>query len=207
MNFSKPQLAFFFLTAIIAVYFAVSSLDKKPGLFLRSSLKSQISNNLPTYDNQSAEPVDNSDNASQPQSETGHDNVSQDEPQQYINSKHNFLLELPAGYEVSELKEKNGDTVLIQGPGTIFQIFVIMFDEQGPLTPERIRRDIPNLVIKNPQIADLDGAATIVFESYNPEVGETFEAWLINSGRLYQIMTKLNQKQSLIGLLERWKWE
>lgn len=88
-----------------------------------------------------------------------------------------------------------------------FQIFIMPFDEPGPITPERILQDVPDMEINDPKNADLDGVKTLVFNGYDEDMGETFEAWIVHKGKLYQIAGPKIARQIIIETLETWRWK
>lgn len=92
------------------------------------------------------------------------------------------------------------------GKGSGFQIFILSFDESSPITPERIRKDLPDMQINDPKNADLDGAKTLVFNGYDDDMGETFEAWVVYKGKLHQITGPKTAEKLITQTLETWTW-
>ena len=90
-----------------------------------------------------------------------------------------------------------------------FQIFIIPFDEEGPLAPERIRQDLPEMLIQNPQnvIIGKDNIRALIFFSQEPGFGRTREIWFVRNGYLYQAMTYA-ELDALIGqVMESWEFQ
>lgn len=101
-----------------------------------------------------------------------------------------------------------GETVTVENQkGSGFQIFIIAFDEPGPITPERIWQDMPDMEINDPKNAQLDGVKTLVFNGYDEDMGETFEAWVVRKGKLYQISGPKTAEKLMIETLETWEWK
>lgn len=101
-----------------------------------------------------------------------------------------------------------GEMVTVENAkGSGFQIFIMAWDEPGPITPERIWQDEPDADVVDPKNADLDGAKTLVFNGYDPDMGETFEAWVVRKGKLYQITGPKVAEQLIIETLETWTWK
>jgi hypothetical protein len=100
-------------------------------------------------------------------------------------------FEYPENYSVGEFDEAKGRTILIQDAdeNTGMQILVSDFDEPNlQLTPERIKQDIPDLNIENPQELKIDGKVTgILFASNNAISQESVELWFVYRDKLYQI--------------------
>jgi hypothetical protein len=111
------------------------------------------------------------------------------------------------GFKASAVPNNNGELLTFDKGPVSFQIFIMPFDEPGPITPERIWQDVPDMEINNAREADLDGVETVVFNSYDEALGETFEVWLVYKGRLYQIMTTREQEKLLIEILNTWNWK
>ena len=86
-----------------------------------------------------------------------------------------------------------------------FQIFIISFDESGPITPERIKRDLSDIEMADVRYAILDGIDAIFFYG-NAEGLDTYEVWAINNNRLYQIMTYRGMEEFLNEVMNTWKW-
>jgi len=89
------------------------------------------------------------------------------------------------------VEEEGGDVILATNPayGMGFQIFIQPFDEPGPLTLERIRRDLPDFLMTNVVETELISDATplLRFQSRDDVLGELREAWFIRDGFLYEI--------------------
>jgi len=70
-----------------------------------------------------------------------------------------------------------------------FQIFIQPWDEQEPLTPERIRHDLPDLPIDKILYSEIldTGMSLVQFMSHDTSVGPIAEAWIAYNGYLYQV--------------------
>lgn len=120
----------------------------------------------------------------------------------------NFSFKYSEGFKITGNNVEGGEMITAENPkGSGFQIFIIPFDEPGPITPERIWQDIPDLEITDPKNAELDKSKTLVFYSYDDDFGPTFEAWTIYKGKLYQINGPKTAEQLIIETLETWDWK
>ncbi len=128
----------------------------------------------------------------------------------------NFYFKYSSGFKVLSNpvgggpapSEVEGEMITIENEkGSGFQIFIMAWDEPGPITPERIWEDMPDMEITDPKNADLDGAKTLVFNGYDGDFGETFEAWVVRQGKLYQISGPKTAQQLIIETLETWEWK
>src|SRR3989344_5572093 len=101
----------------------------------------------------------------------------------YTNEKYSFSFNYPEGFKVSEFEDENGDVLLFEkDTKASFQIFIAPFDESGPLNPERVQKDLPQIEMKNPKNAELAGTTALHFES-----GRTRELWFVKDGFLYEV--------------------
>lgn len=129
---------------------------------------------------------------------------------QFRHPRLGFTLELPDGFSVGKFEEEEngmtGEITLVRGSDDVqLQIYATAFDEEGPITPERIRKDLPNLIISAPQQVVLHGGMpALVFLSENAAFGKTQEVWFVHDGFLYQLTTTAPMKKEtakIIGLL------
>ena len=119
-----------------------------------------------------------------------------------------FSIKYPDGFKVSSNPvSATEEIVTVENPkGSGFQVFIMLWDEPDPITPERIWQDIPDADVLEPKNAELDGAKTLVFYGYNEDMGETFEAWAVYKGKLYQIAGPKTAEELITKTLETWSW-
>jgi hypothetical protein len=126
-----------------------------------------------------------------------------------VYSSNYFSIKYPDGFKVFQTQISSAQEVFtvenVKGSG--FQIFVISWDEAGPITPERIWQDELDAEINDPKNADLDGSKALVFYGYNGDLGETFEVWTARKGKLYQITGPKTAEDLIISTLETWDWK
>lgn len=125
----------------------------------------------------------------------------------YSNDRYKFSFEYRDGITVSSFREGVGDMVLMQSKDakTSAQIFIIPFDEKGPITSARILKDLPGLVIKNEKKGVIGGSVAVAFLGKHESLGNTYEIWFVKDESLYQIMTKIETAQFLIDIMKTWK--
>jgi len=132
----------------------------------------------------------------------------------YLSQDSSFSFEYPAGFnfsELSEFSEATGEpieTLLFKGQNTKenFQIIISVFDE-NPITIARIKKEVPDLVMKDAQEIAIDGALGVVFTSAFPD-GKlaTREIWFSHGGKSYQISTYSEFDSQMADILTTWKW-
>lgn len=136
---------------------------------------------------------------------------------QYYNDQYRFSFDHAADLAISEAEHREGTALLVQGGnGREFQIFITPWDEpMAVMTAERIRQDLPDIAIANPQEAVLENPAAsagqaphaLIFESEAAGVGKTREVWIIHNGSLYQITALFKFDGELAKIMETWRFE
>ena len=127
-----------------------------------------------------------------------------------------FSFEIPEGFSATAFDENNGKMVLVQGEtnAEAFQIFAIPFDEPGPITAERIKQDLPKMVMEEVQNITLGGATAIVFFGRDGSPGRTREVWFVwppepvpHGNYLYQITAPAEFDEELSRIMTTWKFQ
>lgn len=129
----------------------------------------------------------------------------------YTDSQYGFSFQYPKSFTATKFKEgEDGDTILVQQKDgkNGFQIFISWFDEEGPMTKERILQDLPDMKITNAENRVLkNGIPAFLFFSEEASLGETREIWFIKDGYLYQI-TATKEIDSLVAqIVATWKFD
>ncbi len=126
----------------------------------------------------------------------------------------NFSFKYSAGFKATLVPATQpdsgvaGEVVTVENSkGSGFQVFSMPFNESGPITPERIKKDQPDADVLEPKNAQLDGVQALVFYGYNGDMGETFEVWAVRKGKLYQIAGPKTAEDLIIKTLETWDWK
>lgn len=172
-------------------------------------------------------------NPVQPSEETGNEIAGQEktftvapsednkENNIYTDSQYKFSFEYPKDFTVTKFKEgEEGDTILVQKQGSKdgFQIFISSFDEPGPLTKERVKQDLPDLKMENPEQRVLkNGVPALIFFSEEASLGQTREIWFIHPVRnpdsngasnyyLYQVSTYKELDSLVAAIISTWKF-
>lgn len=141
----------------------------------------------------------------------------------FVHPGRGFSLDLPGGFATSSIPDDRGELLMFQrGPRESFQIYIAPFDEEGPLSVERIRRDLPSLTMADARTIELDSVPAVVFQSADESLasrelgtsGKTFEVWFVypesplpDGNDLYQIMTYAEYGDDLIRILKTWRFE
>ena len=134
----------------------------------------------------------------------------------YTDDELGFFVDYPEGFTVNEMEEENVkvlvfskiDSDLPAGEaGESFQIFAMPFDESGPITPERIFIDQPDMVMKDPQTVQIAGEEALVFFGTDPDIGDVREVWFVHQDRLYQASTYAKYDELLAKVMKTFKFK
>jgi hypothetical protein len=127
----------------------------------------------------------------------------------YESPDFHFSFKYPDGFVVNPVQQDNGTIFTISEPksGINFQIEVGPFNDPATtITAERVRSDLPNEVIIDPQpvIFGSHNAGT-TFQSKNVDI-DTREIWFVANGLLYQISSPVEFEPVLKNLMLTWKF-
>ena len=127
----------------------------------------------------------------------------------YKNDQYGFSFGQPDGFNVSDFDEGDGKIILVKKAASDngFQIYITPFDEPGPITKERILKDIPDMSISNEKEISVGGEKALNFTSQDDLGGETREIWMVHGGYLYQIKGYKNFEEKMIEVLKTWKFQ
>ena len=126
----------------------------------------------------------------------------------YENEKYRFSFKYPEGFTPREFSDELGDVVVVEKSGEEgFQVFVTPFDEPGPVTPERILLDVPEMIIESPQSVNIAGVETLVFFTPEEGLGKTREVWFVREGHLYQVSARSEFDAELSKIMATWKFQ
>jgi hypothetical protein len=137
----------------------------------------------------------------------------------FIHKGYGFSLNFPSDMTVSNFREGDGEQILFQSnkaspAGEWFQIYITPWDEAEDISVERIKQDLPDILIADPQRVVIGprqkegvGPVALIFFSYDSGLGDTREAWFVypepNRGvasYLYQITT-YKRLDTMIGIV------
>lgn len=134
----------------------------------------------------------------------------------YVDPSHPFSFEFPATLAPTTHMDETGGAMLVfesianVGSTESFQIFITPFDEELPvITPERIYKDIPTMVITDPQeviLGDDPTKRALIFFSDDPLLGKTREVWIVHNMMLYQITARAETDALLADIMKTWEF-
>lgn len=118
-----------------------------------------------------------------------------------------FDFVLPHSFTISRIEEAGGETLLFRGEDErrSFQIHITDFDDPSPLSPEKIRADLPSMDFRDPQVISVDEVQAVVFLTTEGSL-ETREIWMVRGGMLYQISTYAEFDNDMVEILSKWSW-
>lgn len=121
-----------------------------------------------------------------------------------------FNFRYPAEFDVDILPDGTDSKALLfqnRRTGEGFQIYLTPFEEQIILTPDRIRQDIPDIVLNHFQEIRISGVLTLFFASQDETFGNTYEVWFVHQGTLFQITAPADSVDLLKQILITFKFE
>jgi len=108
----------------------------------------------------------------------------------YTHPETGLSFDYPTDFTLEVFPDEGGEIILATNPAYNlgFQIFIQPFDEPGPLTLERIRRDLPEFAVINSKETILyDDTPVLGLLTSDPVLGTLSEEWFIRGGYLYQV--------------------
>ncbi len=138
--------------------------------------------------------------------------VQFDNPQTFTHDTRRFSFQYPQNFQVGRFDQANTEIIVVQNPDKQagFQISIRSVDEQIPMTKERIKQDLPDLQVRQPQPVQLgaDAGQGLAFYSDNEAFGgSSREVWFTFAGHLYQISTYANLDPLLKQVLNSWTFQ
>ena len=133
----------------------------------------------------------------------------------YIHENPFFSFAHTDTMRVQEFDEEGGEVILLQETQKedvkkapfAFQIFVMPFSTDEPLTKELITRELPELDMRNIAHVLIDSTDGLVFISGSKETGDTREVWFAHEGFLYQASALLAHDELFSRIMATWKFE
>lgn len=105
-----------------------------------------------------------------------------------------FSFEKLAGYDIKTITDETGKTLLFEkggATGSGFQIFISYYDEPAlEFTAARIRKDLPDLVMKEVKEFEIAGGRGVMFDSDSGR-----EIWFAVGESLYQVTAPLSEAE------------
>jgi len=123
----------------------------------------------------------------------------------------NFTFQYPQKYNITSRDiEGGGKQILVEStePKKGFEIDIIPFDESTPLTADRIKQDLPDIVMSD--ITNFTVSTSISglsFNSADDNIGSTHEVWFIAGGALYQCRTYRDFGPAMEEMLKTFKFK
>lgn len=127
-------------------------------------------------------------------------------PNFYIDPDFGFKFSHEPEISVSRFEEGEGIVLLLKNNNSAFaQIYITEFDEAGPVTPERIKKDLPDKEINEPGNINIGGGPALVFYSKDDSGLKVREYWFVEGGYLYRVTTEPKDDSLVQELLNTWE--
>lgn len=119
---------------------------------------------------------------------------------EHVDNVYGMSFKYPKDFRVGVFVDDGSrHTYLIQNDTNLgLQIIVSPFDENiSILTEERIKKDIPDIVMVNYHVAEIsqNKIQAAIFESESEHFGRSYEIWFIYKGNLYQASTYFDERE------------
>jgi hypothetical protein len=125
----------------------------------------------------------------------------------YCNPTYYFCFRYPKTFKIGYLpQDGNGETVLVHKDNG-FQVHVEPFDENVVMTPERIKKDLPDMTVDNPEYIDINGTVALKFEGKSGSGEKTREVWFVHLPAVYQITASPEYDSLLTQIFKTWSWD
>ena len=124
----------------------------------------------------------------------------------YANPDYGFSFKYPAGSIVYAMPYGDGIAITVndKNAGKGFQITIQPFDEpMDALTAERVRKDLSDLPINNPEETTVGGEGKGI--SFNNDSSK--HIWFIARGNLYQATSPLDSQRLLLAVMNTVSFE
>lgn len=139
----------------------------------------------------------------------------------YKNEKFSFSVAIPDDLKVTETNPDEFTTMVLAEAADArldssarqasqqrsFQIFIMPFDEPGPITKERILIDLPEATVDNPQPVSINGIDALLFFGKDEDLGKTREVWFAHEGYLYQVSSYASFDEELSKIMTSFKFQ
>lgn len=125
----------------------------------------------------------------------------------YVHVDNSFSFSYPEGF-IPKLQSdgEDGEVVVIENGELGIQITVVPFDEDIVLTPERIRQDLPDLVMERTEIVSVAGVQAVAFQSTNASTAQSNEVWFVYRGNLYLVSAPRGSEALVSGIIKTWQF-
>jgi hypothetical protein len=134
-------------------------------------------------------------------------------PQVYKTEENNFAFVYPEKLKITEsaIEGVDGGKRILAESGEVkkgFEVVILPFDENNPITKERILQDVPDMVINNEkEITVGNGIYALSFDGTDENIGNTSEIWFTHNGFLYEAQTYPEFGPQMAEILKTWQFK
>jgi hypothetical protein len=117
-----------------------------------------------------------------------------------------FTISYPGNYKITDLADDQGETILLQDNGKGAQVYISDFagkDFNSALVRSELGEKLNNLK----DIVMPGGFNAVSFSGQDKALGEVWDVWFVQNGKLYQITSEPGQEKLLKSLVESFKFE
>lgn len=127
----------------------------------------------------------------------------------YDDSVYGFSFKYPQEFNVGRFLDDYREHIVVQNADKRqgFQIVISPFDEEIDITRERIKEDIRDISVEDPQPVELGKYGKgLAFLSRNNSFGKSREVWFVFDGNLYQVSTYASLDTLLQAVMNSWQF-
>lgn len=128
----------------------------------------------------------------------------------YTHPLFGFTFSLNEKFNTGTFPEGEGEMLMVKLTGEQAQqtqIYITKFGEPGPVSAQRISKDLPDMVVEQPVDISVNGEPAVAFVSRLASGQKTREVWFVRGGNLYQISAPQESEKMVSDMLSSWRWE
>jgi len=119
-----------------------------------------------------------------------------------------FSFEYLSNYNLSQLGDGAGETILVQKDGQGAQVYISDFLAEVVFNAQLVKQELAGEKMDNlKDISMFGGFPAVSFSSSDPSLGDTLEVWFVRGEKLYQITAQAGRGELLKTLAESWRFE
>lgn len=124
----------------------------------------------------------------------------------YTHPELGFGFNYPGNYEISDLADDQGETILLQNNGKGAQVYISDFAGQD-FNSALVRSELGEKLNNLKDIVMPGGFNAVSFSGQDKALGEVWDVWFVQNGKLYQITSQPGHEKLLKSLVESFKFE
>lgn len=134
--------------------------------------------------------------------------ASPSESLSYAHPDGDFTFDYLPQYQISQLEDDQGETLLLQNNGHGLQVYISDFPANTELNSNLVRRELSGQQLDNLKDIVMPGGFNAVsFSSKDASLGNIWDVWFTRNGKFYQITSQSVHDEVLKKVVESLKFE